>query len=138
MPDLSLIWILSKKPQAVADMLCSETQPFIHKDPHLQVRGVWHAVAAHWADWMYFTFTEACPGSDSPKGVVSADAWSPGFYPWDYQQTDVLQWLAIARADGVPRGNLWVFCLRSIFLLGRGLWLMNMLIQGPSYSWTAD
>ena len=72
----------------------------------MQVRGVWHEVDAHSADWMYFTFTEACPGSDSPMGVVTADAWSPGIYPWDYGQQPVIQWLSMARADHVPRANL--------------------------------
>ena len=43
----------------------------------MQVRGVWHEIDAHSADWMYFTFTEACPNSDSSVGVVTADAWSP-------------------------------------------------------------
>ena len=72
----------------------------------MQVRGVWHEIDAHSADWMYFTFTEACPDASSPMGVVSADAFSPGHYPWDYGQENVLQWLALARKDKVPRGNM--------------------------------
>ena len=61
---------------------------------------------AHAADWMYFTFTEACPGTYSPMAVVSADGWSPCYHPWDYGQDPVVQWLAIARADQVPYGIL--------------------------------
>ena len=78
----------------------------MHKDSNMQVRGVWHEIDAHSADWMYFTFTEACPGIDSPMGVVTADAWSPGIYPWDYGQQPVIQWLAMARADQVARANM--------------------------------
>ena len=41
-------------------------------------------------------------------GVVTADAWSPGIYPWDYGQKPVLQWLAMAKADRLARDNLLV------------------------------
>jgi hypothetical protein len=72
----------------------------------MQVHGLWHHVDAHSADWMYFTFTEACPSEDSEMGVVTADAWSPGVDPFGYGQRPVLQWLAIARADGVPKNHM--------------------------------
>ena len=72
----------------------------------MRVRGVWHNVDAHSADWMYFTFTEACPQSDSPMGVVTADAFSPGVDPPGYGQRPVLQWLAIARGDGVAKDHI--------------------------------
>lgn len=81
-------------------------QPFMYKDSKMQVRGVWHKINAHAADWMYFTFTEACPTAESPMGVVTADGWSPGFHPWNYGQHEVLDWLAIARADKVARDNM--------------------------------
>ena len=44
-------------------------------------------------------------------GVVTADAWSPGIYPWDYGQQPVLQWLALARKDQVPKANMLVALL---------------------------
>ena len=72
----------------------------------MQVQGVWHAVDAHSADWMYFTFTCATPSSNSTMGVVTADAWSPGVDPFGYGQRPVEQWLAIARADGVPKQHM--------------------------------
>ena len=74
----------------------------------MQVRGVWHLVNTHSADWMYFTFTEPCPGPYSPMGVVTADAFSPGEYPWDYDQDNAFQWLALSRRDKVPAGNMYV------------------------------
>ena len=78
----------------------------MYKDSKMQVRGVWHQVNAHSADWMYFTFTETCPDADSPMGVVTADGWSPGYHPWDYGQQSVVEWLGIARADRVPKANM--------------------------------
>ncbi len=38
-------------------------------------------------------------------GIVTADAWSPGVDPFGYGQRPVLQWLAIARMDGVPKNH---------------------------------
>ena len=55
---------------------------------------------------MYFTFTSACPQADSEMGIVTADAWSPGVDPFGYGQRPVLQWLAIARKDGVPKHHM--------------------------------
>ncbi|KAK5163002.1 uncharacterized protein LTR77_011057 [Saxophila tyrrhenica] len=81
----------------------SEEQPFTHSDGKMQVHGIWHAVDAHSADWMYFTFTTACASADAEMGIVTADAWSPGVDPFGYGQRPVLQWLAIARMDGVPK-----------------------------------
>lgn len=72
----------------------------------MQVHGIWHLVDAHSADWMYFTFTEACPSNDSEIGVVTADAWSPNVDPFGYGQRPVLQWLAIARLDKVPKDHM--------------------------------
>lgn len=84
----------------------SEAQPFTHKDSNMQVHGIWHLVDAHSTDWMYFTFTEACPSSNSEIGCVTADAWSHGVDPFGYGQRPVLQWLAIARMDGVPKQHI--------------------------------
>lgn len=72
----------------------------------MQVHGIWHQLDAHSADWMYFTFTSACPDSDAEMGIVTADAWSPGVDPFGYGQRPVLQWLAIARMDGVPKEHI--------------------------------
>ena len=55
---------------------------------------------------MYFTFSATCPQPDSEMGIVTADAWSPGVDPWGYGQRPVLQWLAVARMDGVPKQHM--------------------------------
>jgi hypothetical protein len=82
-------------------------KPFIHKSKTMQVRGVWPGVIdVHAADWMYFTFTEACPKKGSPIAVEVADCWSPGAVGYEFNQFLAVEYLAIVRSHKLPRNNL--------------------------------
>jgi hypothetical protein len=63
-----------------------EEQPFVHRDQGMQVRCIWHEKNIHASDWMYFTWTEACPGPDSPVAVSVADPWSPALVSYEFNQ----------------------------------------------------
>ena len=79
----------------------------MYKDSTMQVRAVWHQQKnTHSADWMYFAWTLACPGPNSPLGITEADAWSPGFVDYQFNQFDAVNYLALARGDHVAKNNL--------------------------------
>lgn len=89
-------------------MFCREDKPFIHKDGNLQVRAVWHQKQVHANDWMYFTWTAACPKDGDPMGVTVADPWSPGLVGYEFNQFAAITYLDIVRNDGMVRENLYV------------------------------
>jgi hypothetical protein len=84
----------------------SEDQPFVHRDKGMQVRAVWHEKNVHANDWMYFTWTEACPSPDGPLAVSVADPWSPGLVGYEFNQFAAITYLDIVRNDHMKRENL--------------------------------
>jgi hypothetical protein len=78
----------------------------MHRDKGMQVRCIWHEKNVHSNDWMYFTWTKACPGSDSPMAITVADSWSPGLVGYQFNQFAAITYLDIARNDRVKRDNL--------------------------------
>jgi hypothetical protein len=72
----------------------------------MQVRAIWHNKFVHADDWMYFIWTTACPGADSPMVATIADAWSPGFIGYEFDHLLASQYLDLAREDHMPHGYL--------------------------------
>ena len=72
----------------------------------MQVRAVWHEKNVHANDWMYITWTEACPSSDGPLAVSVADPWSPGLVGYEFNQFAAITYLDIVRNDHMKRENL--------------------------------
>ena len=83
-----------------------EGQPFKHNDSKMQVRAIWHQNFVHADDWMYFVWTEACPGKDSLMVATIADAWSPGFIGYEFDHLLASQYLDLARQDHMPHDYL--------------------------------
>ena len=79
----------------------------MYKDAQMQVRGVWHkGKTTHALDWMYFAWTSACPSPDSSLGITEADVWSPGLIGYEFDQSQAVEYLALARGDQVAKNNL--------------------------------
>ena len=55
---------------------------------------------------MYFTWTKACPKNGDPIAVSQADAWSPDYVNFEFNQFQAIEFLDIVRQDGLPRENL--------------------------------
>ena len=75
----------------------------------MQIRAIYPGIKdVHAADWMYFTFSAACPTSaaNSTVAVEIADAWSPGAVGYEFDQKLATQWLAIARKDKLVKDHL--------------------------------
>ncbi|KAL7916698.1 hypothetical protein GGI35DRAFT_485828 [Trichoderma velutinum] len=83
-----------------------ENKPFIHKDTHMQVRAIWHPGFVHASDWMYFMWTTACPTANSPVVATLADAWSPGFIGYEFDNNLAISYLNFAAADRMPHDYL--------------------------------
>ncbi|UKZ48031.1 hypothetical protein TrVGV298_002267 [Trichoderma virens] len=86
--------------------LSEENKPFIHKDKHMQVRAIWHPGFVHASDWMYFMWTTACPTANSPVVATLADAWSPGFIGYEFDNNLAISYLNFAAADRMPHDYL--------------------------------
>lgn len=88
------------------DLTLSESEPFVYKDNNLQVRAIWHEKQVHANDWMYFTWTSSCPKDGDPIAVTNADAWSPGFVGYEFNQFAAIEYLDLVRTDGLAKENL--------------------------------
>jgi hypothetical protein len=85
----------------------AKTDHSSHHSPTMQVRGIWPGFKEVYAnDWMYFTYTVACPTANNIMAVTVADAWSPGAVGYLFNQLLATQYLAIARCAQIPRNSL--------------------------------
>ena len=84
----------------------TEDKPFAYKNNEMQVRAIWHVKAPHANDFMYFTWTVACPGPNDRMAITEADAWSPGESGFEYGHIEATQLVALWRSDHAPRDSL--------------------------------
>ncbi len=72
----------------------------------MQVRAIWHPGFVHANDWMYFMWTTACPTASSAVVATLADAWSPGFIGYEFDNNLAISYLNFAEEDHMPHDYL--------------------------------
>jgi hypothetical protein len=74
----------------------------------MQVRCIWHKKNVHSNDWIYFTWTPACPKETDTMAITIADPWSPGLVDCEFNQVAAINYLDIAKNNKIPKYNLYV------------------------------